>query len=1310
MSHLKISPTGLRLYGLYLSILLFAQSSSLASVAGARWVSGSSDSSAASIAEACPDSDLDGWADCTVPGCDASGLVCGDCDDTDEDIHPGADEVCNSKDDDCDDEIDEDNDGDGYAVCDEEAQCNPADVPDGNPLIYPGADEICNGTDDDCNGSIDDGPDADGDLHDAPCDCDDADEFRFPGNIETCNHKDDDCDAVDEGFDSVLNLELIHDPEIVGYFFGYRFADVGDVDGDDVPDFAVGNLGDPTAGAWNGSVVVLSGADRSLICRAVNDQPHVSERLGETVVALGDIDGDDVPDFAAAAPYSQVQAYEGGKVVLFSGDDCSVLAHCTDPAAANYDRLGQENGLGAGDVTGDGISEVIAGAYVADPGGLTESGKVVVFQYSAPGTCSVLYTLTDPDAEAYDYLGVAVAGVGDLSGDGIPDILVGEPRDDAGDYGSVLVFSGGDGSLVRRLTDPTGTLSDWLGWSVAASEDLNGDGWPEVLAGARYAATSQNGDAGRVVVFSGKDGSVLFRSAETAGAGSEQLGYSVASVPDVDGDMRPEILAGAPYHRPSGGLPSEGRALLLSGADGSHLDTFADPNGKQADYAGFCVAALRDVNGDGAPEYLIGQSHDDVPKHGVDRGTVLLFLRESDCDSDGYGPTGIDCDDTDGDIYEGHAEICDSKDNDCDLATDEDDDGDGYDACAEEASCDPADEPNANPLMYPGASEICNGLDDDCDGSVDNGDDLDGDGVETPCDCNDDPATGGGIHPGATEVCNHVDENCGGGVDEGFDEVNSHETVVDSYPVASDFYGWSVAGVEDVTADGVPDFVVGAPSDDTAGWDWGQATLYSGSDRRVHCRTAVPGGVGRMVAGISDVDGDTTPDFVASAPGADAVILFSGSTCLEIDRCEDPYAVANYLGDERGLAVADVTGDGIPEILAGAPVSNVYEHHAGIAFVFSYSSSTGCSVLHELYDPDGAFYDYFGYSIAGVGDVTGDGVPDIAVGEYGDDSITDVNGAVLIFSGADGSFVRRLLDPDAEWRDYMGYAVAGIEDLNDDGWPEILAGAELGNRPVTDAGHVTVFSGKDGTVLRRISDPDSVGGERLGWSLAVIDDVDGDGVQDIVAGARYADSGASLSGRAVVFSGKTGGKLRTLDHPNPATSDYFGYAVAEAGDITGDGITEILVSTPFTDGAAGADTGSVTIFAIESDCDGDGVGPWHDCGDGNPDLWSAPSECRDLLIDGDKATLTWNPPLDPGNTSGSVLYDTLRSSDASDFDTADCLESDEADLTASDSAPVGLGSLFFYLVRGQNDCGEGDLGDWGSLPDDMYPRTGRSCP
>ncbi|MDP2315278.1 MAG: MopE-related protein [Pseudomonadota bacterium] len=173
------------------------------------------------------------------PDSDGFTVAEGDCDDTDADVFPGADELCNGLDDDCDSEVDEgtytawyaDADGDGFGDPAAPAQgCeNPGlpvdgdDCDDADITVHPGAAEVCDGVDQDCDGEIDEGvgntwyPDADGDGYgdpaaaisacDAPegyladgTDCDDTQAAAFPGNLEGCDEVDNNCDgAVDEG-------------------------------------------------------------------------------------------------------------------------------------------------------------------------------------------------------------------------------------------------------------------------------------------------------------------------------------------------------------------------------------------------------------------------------------------------------------------------------------------------------------------------------------------------------------------------------------------------------------------------------------------------------------------------------------------------------------------------------------------------------------------------------------------------------------------------------------------------------------------------------------------------------------------------------------------------------------------------------------------------------------------------------------------------------------------------------------------------------------------------------------------------------
>jgi hypothetical protein len=214
------------------------------------------------------DVDGDGYGDpdVTINACEApSGYVenADDCDDDDDAQHPGADELCNNEDDDCDGEIDEDDaidaptwyldsDGDGYGdqattmvTCDQPTGyvLDGSDCDDADALQYPGADELCNGEDDDCDGEIDEDEaldtstwyaDADGDGYgDAATtvetceppegyvrnntDCDDTDPLQYPGADEYCNGEDDDCDLDVDEDDAVDVMTWYRDADTDGY-------------------------------------------------------------------------------------------------------------------------------------------------------------------------------------------------------------------------------------------------------------------------------------------------------------------------------------------------------------------------------------------------------------------------------------------------------------------------------------------------------------------------------------------------------------------------------------------------------------------------------------------------------------------------------------------------------------------------------------------------------------------------------------------------------------------------------------------------------------------------------------------------------------------------------------------------------------------------------------------------------------------------------------------------------------------------------------------------------------------------------------
>ena len=213
---------------------------------------------------------------------------------------------------------------------------------------------------------------------------------------------------------------------------------------------------------------------------------------------------------------------------------------------------------------------------------------------------------------------------------------------------------------------------------------------------------------------------------------------------------------------------------------------------------------------------------------------------------------------------------------------------------------------------------------------------------------------------------------------------------------------------------------------------------------------------------------------------------------------------------------------------------------------------------------------------------------------------------------------------------------------------------------------------------------------------------------DIVAGARYADTpGGADAGKAVVFSGATGTEIQELIDAEALGGDALGFAVASAGDLSGDGIPEILVGAPFHDGAAGVDEGGVSIFARETDCDGDGWAPFGgDCDDTNVGLWSLPGEALNLVFGADRRTMAWAAPVEHGGSAAVLSYDVLRATAPAGFSAGVCVATDQTELTAEDAESPGVGGVFHYLARATNGCGDGSLGRDGAGDG----RAGRTCP
>jgi hypothetical protein len=264
------------------------------------------------------------------------------------------------------------------------------------------------------------------------------------------------------------------------------------------------------------------------------------------------------------------------------------------------------------DVNGDGFGDVAVGAPGENPPSApAKCGRGYIVS-GASG--AILRTLSSPGQEPNGGFGSSIAGIPDVNGDGFGDVVVGAPYENPGaspvDCGRAYVYSGASGVLLYKLKAPIQQANAQFGWSVAGLADVTGDGRGDVAVGANFDNAPGNpGLSGVVYVFSGATGAYLRALVPPAPVQSAQFGWSVAAVPDANGDGRPDILVGAPFDGPVS-LPFCGRAYLFSGATGQHLRTLASPGQQALGYFGFSVAGLADADGDGKGDLVIGAPGD----------------------------------------------------------------------------------------------------------------------------------------------------------------------------------------------------------------------------------------------------------------------------------------------------------------------------------------------------------------------------------------------------------------------------------------------------------------------------------------------------------------------------------------------------------------------------------------------------------------------------------------------------------------------------------------------------------------------------
>jgi hypothetical protein len=806
----------------------------------------------------------------------------------------------------------------------------------------------------------------------------------------------------------------------------------------------------------------------------------------------------------------------------------------------------------AGDVNGDGLSDVIVGA----PGDAGGKGKAYLFlaDPNVPGgiATTAVWTATGTGADEF---GASVATAGDVNGDGLADVVIGAPTG-FGSGGYAQVWKGAATGVLHdpvtlNSTDCFNTFATGtqFGASVATAGDVDGDGFDDVIVG----------EPGLVIDASRSGVICLFRGGQPSGGPSSSVspsvrweisaftslqvptspvttcnsfGASVSTAGDVNGDGLADIIVGAPGAADAAsGATAVGAAYVFLGSSTQPSpswlpvwtqmgDTLSDSSHPfvTGDF-GASVANAGDVNGDGFADVIVGEPlHNGASGFHSEAGAVYLF----------HGTNS------------------------------------GSGIAVPVNDCDPSNTFTSVPAQYCEFGVAAGAL---LGSSVATAGDLNGDGyadavIGMPGWAN---SLGG---TGAVEFLY-------GRADGQYTLAVSEQILTSEATGFSLALGSAVATAGDINGDGFSDIIVGVGSHSNGQSGEGMASVYRGSGNPPQTSTLwnfAPDNAARAGDSIAtaDVNCDGRSDIIIGAPGFDngltdqgAVFAFytpqsvlSTPTTASASRSYFGNATGAQLGQSVARA-GDINDDGCEDVIAGAP---------GISHAYLYRGSLSGLPLVASQDLAGTSGTRFGQSVAGAGDVNGDGLADVVIGAPLDETsvaLADEGVARLYLGSGGGTLVA------STWSAHSGQAgaqlgssVAIVGDVNRDGYSDVLVGAPLYTVPFGSfsiaVGLVELFRGSpegpETTPVWSTTGGGSLIHTNVGGDLGYIGDVDGDGFSDFWIQKTGVSRGEATG--VLVYRGQASGV--------PAFLTNFSGLTAAGGDVNGDGLTDLVVGNSST--------------------------------------------------------------------------------------------------------------------------------------------------